>query len=435
MSSVSLPSLESQEKLLAEVRSHPNGQRLAAFCFDVLSGQAEGRALYAGRRMMRVRASTHRVARADADCACGNVLAILERGPERPLEWATVAAFAVRGLDDKLSESSAAERREVVERFARHADWLELSTPYAPYRFVPELLSEPNRDVLIDAFESFVLAPADGPSVAAQRARAVLRLHVLSTLGSSPGPRADARASTSGLSRPGGEARGPAREQSVEQVFARVVESSPDPWIRELARHALGDRPLPRAEVSELRGVWGRLPRLSAWRVLQYFTGLTLLVGLGRFVAYGFGLERSARVRLEADAVHVYQETKLFGRTLRASDASYALKNIECATREVSMPTFQVLFGALALVVGVVLGSIWISDGIARGDHELAMSGLIALIAGAGLDLLFAGWGSLRHDRAGFELFVDNQRVVALRRVDPDRARRMVQQIAARRGA
>jgi hypothetical protein len=406
MSSVSLPTLEVTEKIVSEVRSHPHGQRLAAFCLDVLSGQAEGRALYAGRRLMRVRAGNHRLTRPDAECSMGNVLAILERGPERAAEWAIVSAFAVRGLDEKLTESSAAERRELVERFARHADWLELSTPYAPYRFAPELLSESNRDVLCEALETFVLTPPDGPSTAAHRARATLRLHVLSTLG-----------------RPG-----------TQSVLERVIELSPDPWVCALARHALGNQPPKPAENPELLGAWGRLPRLSLWRVLQYFTGVALLAAVGRFLAYGFGLESSARVKLETNAVHVHRETRLFGRTLRASDASYALKDIECATREVSMPTFQVLFGALALVLGVVLGVVWISDGLARADHELLISGVIALMAGAGLDLFFAGWGSLRHERAGFEMFVDNERVVTLRRVDPVRAQRLVQQIAARRG-
>jgi hypothetical protein len=168
---------------------------------------------------------------------------------------------------------------------------------------------------------------------------------------------------------------------------------------------------------------------------VQYFTGLTLLNGLGRLLAFGVGLERSAKVKLEASAVHVHRETKLFGRTLRVSDASYALQDVDCATREVSMPTFQVLFGALALACGVVFGTIWVTDAMARGDHELLMTGGMALMAGAGLDLLLAGWGRLRRERAGFELFVDKERVVALRKVDPERAQRLVEQIARRRGA
>ncbi len=405
MSSMSLPAIEVQEKLIGEVRDHPNGSRIGAYCFDVLSGQAEGRALYAGRRMMRARASNHRLTREDTESSYGNVLDILERGPERSAEWALVSAFAVRGLEERLVESSAGERREVVERFARHADWLELSTSYAPYRFVPDLLSEASRDTLLEALETFVQSPADGPSVAAHRARAVLRLHVLSI-----------------LDRP-----------SAQDAFARVVETHPDPWLKTLAEHAFGNRPLPSNDAHEVRGAWGKLPRLSVWRVLQYVSGLTLLTGLGRFLAFGLGLERMARVRLETNAVHVHRETKLFGRTVRVSDASYALKDVECATREVSMPTFQVLFGAVALVLGVVCGSIWMSDGLVRGDHELFITGVIALTAGAGLDLVFAGWGSLRRSRAGFEMFVDNECVAALRRVDPERAQRMVRQIAARR--
>ncbi len=405
--SMSLPAIEMQEKLIGEVRSHPNGARIAAYCFEVLSAQAEGRALYAGRRMMRARASNHRLTREDTECSSGNVLEILERGPERSAEWALVSAFAVRGLDEKLLESSAGERREMVERFARHADWLEVSTSYSLYRFVPDLLSEAGRDALIEALETFIQSPADGPSVAAHRARAVLRLHVLST-----------------LDRP-----------AAAEAFARIVESHPDPWLKAIAAEAASHRPLPVNETAEVRGAWGKLPRLSVWRVLQYITGLTLLTGLGRFLAFGLGLERVARVRLELNAVHVHRETRLFGRTLRVSDASYALKDVECATREVSMPTFQVLFGAAALVVGIVCGTIWMSDGLVRGDHELFITGVIALLAGAGLDLLFAGWGSLRQSRAGFEMFVDNECVVALRRVDPDRAQRMVRQIAARRPA
>jgi hypothetical protein len=396
---------EAYEKLLSEVRTHEHAERIAAFCFDVLSAQAEGRALYAGKRLMRVRASNHRLSRTQAECSVGNVLSILERGPERAAEWTLIGAFAVRGLDQKFAESSAAERRELMERFARHADWLELSTPYAPYRFVPALVSEAGQDALVEVLEGFVLAPADGPSIAAHRARAVLRLHVLSN-----------------LDRP-----------ATAQALARIAESDADPWVRALAGHALGgDRP-PVSDDLELRGVWGRVPKLSVARVLQYVTGVTLLSALMRFLAYAFGLERSARVKLEPAAVHVHSEVKLFGRTLRVSDASYALRDVECALREVSMPTFQVLAGALALVLGVVLGTVWVSDALARGDSELLAVGATALAVGAGLDLLFAGWGRLRRDRAGFELYVDREPVATLRKVDPERAQRLVEQIARQR--
>lgn len=405
MASLSLAPLETVDRVVTEVRVHPHAERLAALCFEVLSSQAEGRALYTGRRLMRVRAATHRVARSEAETPLGNVVTILERGPERSVEWALLAAFAVRGLDQAVAEGNATERRELLERFARHADWLELSTPYAPYRFVAELLSETSQDALIEAIEGFVLANTEPPSAGTFRARATLRLHVLASL----------------------------KRPQARVVLARVVETTQDSWLRVLAQHALGTEPVPLTDGFELKGMWGRIPRFSALRLVQYVTGIALLVAIGRFLAYSFGLDRTGKVRLENNAVHVHRETKFFGRTLRVSDASYALRDIECAKREVSLPALHVVCGALSLAVGIILAVIWTSDAVARGDGSLLASAALAIGVGAGVDLILAGWGQRRRPRTGFEMFVDNQLVVALRKVDGERAQRLVEQIARRR--
>lgn len=403
--SMSLPTIGALDRAVSEARQHPHARQLAALCFDVLSSQAEARSLSTPRRLVRMRATAHRVARTQAEAGEGNVLTFLERGPERSAQWALVGAFAVRGLEDKLEEASVAERREMLERFARHADWLELSTPYAPYRFVKSLLSEEHQDALIEALEGVVLAPSDGPSLAAHRARAILRVHVLSM-----------------LERPGSRV-----------ALARLSESTPDSWIRAIAQHALGSEPLPVIDGFEVHGLWGSLPKLSGPRVLSYLVGWGLVRTLARTLTFGFGLERTGRVRLESNALHVRRETRLFGRTVRVRDASYALREVDGALREVSIPAVQVLFGAVALALGVVLGVMWLSDAIARGDRELLIAGAVALGSGALLDLLLSGWGSLRPERAGFELIVDRQRVAVLRRVDPERAARLVEQIARRR--
>ncbi len=396
---------ETLDTLLGEAQGHEASSRLSALCFDVLSHNAEARSLASSRRALRLRAAAHRISRADADTMFGNVLQVLERGPESANEWSMIAAFAVRGLELKLSVSSASERRELVERFARHGDWLELATPYAPYRYVVQLLSESSQLALIEALETGLLAPPDGPSAAAFRARAMLRIQLLAQF----------------------------NQDAARVVIARAAESSPDVAVVAAARHALGAEPAPSTEGFELRGDVGRVARLSIWRVLQYMLGIPLFVALFRAISYAVGLERNVMVRLESNAVHVYRETWLFGRVVRESDASYALNDIECATREVSMPAFQVLFGAVALALGVVFSVIWASDSAARGDSSLLMSAGLVLVAGVGLDLLFTGWGRLRKERAGFEMFVDNERVVALRKVDPERAQRLVEQIARRR--
>jgi len=216
-------------------------------------------------------------------------------------------------------------------------------------------------------------------------------------------------------------------------VLSRLAESTPDSWIRALASHAVGTEPLPVSDGFEVRGVWGSVPSISLSRVLQYLCGWALLQAIGRAIAYGFGFERTGRVRLTVNALHVQRETRLFGRTLRISDASYGLHDVGCVRREVSLPAFQVLFGALALAIGVGLGVVWLSDAIARSDRGLLMSAALALGIGALLDLALAGWGRRRRERAGFELVVDRERVVALRRVDSERAQRLVEQIARRR--
>ncbi len=405
MGSRTLPTAEVLERLVGDAHVHESSSRLAALCFEVLSQGAETRTLAAPRRTVRLRAAAHGLSRRDCDTIHGNVMGVLERGPASSVEWAMIAAFAVRGLELTLVDASASSHRELVERFARHADWLELATPYAPYRFVTTLLSERSQGALIEALETGLLAPPDGPSVPAFRARAMLRIQLLS-----------------------GFAQSQARV-----VLARAAESSPDACVTAAARQALGAEPVASTDGFELRGSVGRVPRLSWGRALKYVTGVTLVTALGRLLAYGLGLERTVRVRLEKGAVHVHRDTRLFGRTLRLSDASYALNDIECATREVSVPAFRVLASALSLGIGVVLSVIWLSDGIVRGDAELLLKAALVLAAGAALDALFAGWGRLSRARAGFEMRVDHECVLSLRKVDPERAQRLVEQISRRR--
>jgi hypothetical protein len=388
-----------------EVQRHAQRKKLAALCFEVVSFQAEARNLSFSRRALRQRKSYRSLAKTDADTVYGNVLAILERGPDRLNDWALLSAFFVLGLENTFAEASAAERRELLERFARHSDFLEGFTPYAPYRFVSDLLSSSTRTALIEVLETGLLAAQDGPSAPAFRARAMLRIQVLAAL----------------------------EQKEARLVLRRAAESSSDPAVRAAAREAIGDAPLSPAEGVELRGLVGRMPRFSVPRLLSHLVGFTLLAGLGRAFAYLMGYENEARVRLEQRALHVHRETRLFGRTLRVRDTSYTLSQVDCATREVRAAALPLLLGAGALAVGTVLGIVWLSDGMARGDANLLVSALLAFVAGVSIDMFLSGWAKLRSQRAGFEMDVDKRCVLALRRVDADQAQRLVEQIARRR--
>jgi hypothetical protein len=388
-----------------EVQRHAQRKKLAALCFDVVSFQADARNLSFSRRALRQRKSYRSLAKTDADTAYGNVLAILERGPDRLNDWALLAAFFVLGLEISFAEASAAERRELLERFARHSDFLEGFTPYAPYRFASELLSPSTRLALIEVLETGLLAAQDGPSAPAFRARAMLRIQVLSAL----------------------------NQKEARLVLARAAESSSDPAVQAAAREALGVATIAASDALELRGLVGRMPRFSAWRLLAHVLGLTLLAALTRGLLYLVGYEKEARVRLEQQALVVHRETRLFGRTLHVRDTSYPLAHVDCATREVGAPALPLLLGAASLALGTVFGTIWLSDGLARGDGNLLISALLAFVAGVSIDMFFSGWAKLRGQRAGFEMEVDKRRVLALRRVEADLAQRLVEQIARRR--
>ena len=57
---------EDVERAAAEAVGHAERRGLGALCFEVLSRQAEGRALFAGREFVEARAREHAVDRARA---------------------------------------------------------------------------------------------------------------------------------------------------------------------------------------------------------------------------------------------------------------------------------------------------------------------------------------------------------------------------------
>lgn len=106
-----------------------------ALVLDVLSKQAEGRVLFAGKDFVEARAKEHGV---DADTKVGDaaLLPLLEQGPAETREYAMLCALAVRGLRPHLDDDAR------LARFVDHADWLTLSTPYSPYPFVEPILGD-----------------------------------------------------------------------------------------------------------------------------------------------------------------------------------------------------------------------------------------------------------------------------------------------------
>jgi hypothetical protein len=378
-------------------RGHAHRQALGALAFDLLSRQAEAGALFSGREFVEARAREHQVDRTQADTDAGNLLGVLERGPQTEPERALVLAFAVDGLRQRLDDAGADGRDRILSRFVRHADWLAASTPLDPYPFVQELVDGASRETIWSMVAREALR--DTQPCPAARARNAARLAVL--LGSEDPAAAAARERMA--------------QECADPVTARWAQSTLDG-----ASQAGGDiHAHPR-----VRGCVGRAPRASTRDVLRIVFGVAALQWLLRALGRLVGLRREAEVELVSGGVRVRRRTSLLGRTLRDAEETYALSAVARAGRLVRYPALPLLAGLLALSVGVLLGGLWLFEGIRSGETVLLLIAAGAILLGAGLDLLLSVLLPGRRGRVALDLQVLSGRGIRLLRVpqaDADR--------------
>ncbi|HBQ15060.1 MAG TPA: hypothetical protein DEF51_29360 [Myxococcales bacterium] len=383
------------ERAVSAVREAGDVQTpLAALALDLLSRQAEGRTFYAGEKLVAARAEAHGVTREAAATEAGNLLAILERGPDTPLERALVAAFAVAGL----AAAKDADRKERVWRFVRHADWLELCTDYAVYPFVDRLLEEGRAaDVWAELAQAVVdeAAGRDGerPEV---RARNAGRLSAL----------ADSNAVAS------------------KDALRRVVSSAAlDEPTRLLASTLAGDGA---AELStapaRVEGELGRAPRGSALELLRWLSGWAILSWAIRGLGFLLGVRRKAELTLNGGAVTVRTELSMLGRVIRGGEERWRLDALDGAGRRVRYPALHLMVGVVALAVGVLFGGVVLFDGARSGELVLLLLAAGLLLGGAALDLALDVLVPGKRGRVVLDVSARSRRPLRLTRVPLDQA-------------
>jgi hypothetical protein len=355
------------ERALEAVKACAAREKLAALAYDVLSRQAEGRALYAGAAMIKARAEEHHVERDDATTDAGNLVAILERGAESPLERALIGAFAVAGLGDALAkdaeqgdEKASAER---VFRFVRHADWLEVSSEHTVVPFVDALLDASTAGRVWSEMAQAIADDAAGRDGGRPRIRA------------RNAARASALASSS--------------SDAAKEALRRVVRTSAlDEPTRLFASTLAGDGERELAVRSPaVEGHLGRVPRRGALEVVRWISGWALAVWALRALAFLLGVRRRAEVRLAKGGLEVNTRVSLLGRTVRERDETWRLDSIQSAGRQVRYPAIHLLVGAIALSIGVLFGGLVLFDGARSGELVLFLLAAVLIVGGAGLDL------------------------------------------------
>ena len=347
------------ERLAKEVSAHPSRDALGALAWDVLSRQAEGRVLFAGREFAEKRAAEHGVTRENASSSAGNVLAILERGAETDPERSVVAALAVHGLGMRLAAADADETTQLLARFVRVTDWLEIATHYTVLPFVDAILE---REIAAKVWSEIAQAIVDDAGAGS---------------GATPRERARSAARLTALSASGAEA--------AKRGLAAVAGSTGiDGATRALAASLGGTGP---AASTSVRGRALPARRGSFVRVLGWITGLALIAWAVRGVAALLGTRREAELSLGDGGLELCERRFLLGRMVKETRARIALSSLVTAERELRHRSLHLLVGTFALGLGILLGGTWIVDGARSGELSLLMAGAVLLLGGAGLDL------------------------------------------------
>jgi hypothetical protein len=394
------------ERAAKEARGHREQKTLAALALDVLSRQAEAHVLFAGREFVQKRAAEHGVSRDDAGTTAGNFVGILERGAETDAERALVVAFAILGLDARFDAASAEERTTLVDRFARHVDWLEAATPYSVWSLFDRVASPE----LAAAFWSEVAQSVVDES--GERGRGPI----------SRGRNAARIAAMAGAS-----------SEAAKKALAQVGESRLDPVTHGVFEAISGTSGTGGGTRARITGRQDRSPRRGFLRWLSLLSGLALLGWALRGIGKLAGVRGEAELSLDGGSIEIHERRFAFGRQVTERKDTVVVASIVAAGREVRYPQLHLYVGAIALAIGVLTGGTWIFEGARSGELVLLSIGAGLLLAGATLDLVLDVLVPASRKRVALELALHRGRTLRVAGVTIEEADRFLEALRTTR--
>jgi len=386
----------------ALVRSLPHVDALAALCHDVIGRQAEGRALFVGKKFVSGRAKAHKVERAKADTPLGNVLTLLERGPESTGQWALLAALFVRGFGAAVHKSPE-QRAALCTKLASQVDWLELSSPYRVLPLLDELL-EPELGGEVHAALAALVLRDDGRRDPEMRAKNAGRIASL------------------------GEARSQAARTGLERIEAQAR----DVYSSTLAALALGKTPSAEARSYAVRGRVRAMPPGPFLRALRWLSGYALASAALRALLAGLGLLREVEVELQPDSIRVRGNTFVLGRLVRSVERLHPLVRLRSARRAARYPSLFFLVGSFSFALGLLLGGVFAFDAARSGDRTLWLIAGSLLLGGSGLDLVLEAIVPGTRGRVVLDLYLGRPYRLRVSGISLEDADRFLQELARR---
>lgn len=337
------------DKIAEEVRAHAQRPALAALAANLLARLAESELRHLSRGGGPAHPRGGPLARG-RELPLRQNLEILERGPRvrrGPRAGGRASRHALGG------DLPGARRAEVMDAWTNRALWLATHTRYPVFACVDRLLESHAADAYWEKVGARLLLARATPADAARAAAWCAAL----------------RASTST------ESSRILAGQGRRRPTARCA-----PWPLRRLRAAQGahSREGPRGACSSRR-----LPRGAA---RHQRVGLAGVAG-ARAGLRGHAAPRGHRAARRRRARGVGQHAAV-GREVRSARATYPLRSVRAASREVRYPRAHLLVGAVALGASLLVGGLWVAEGVRTGETYLLMAGGALIVGGALLDLL-----------------------------------------------
>ncbi len=129
-------------------------------------------------------------------------------------------------------------------------------------------------------------------------------------------------------------------------------------------------------------------PARSIARVIMGVSGLLLLVSLAKLVGrFVLGYRRTGELSVDGDEITYSESVRLVGREIRKSTETIKRADALSVQVEDRYPFALTLVGMACLGFGILVGVVWILDGIQGEFTPWILSGVGVLVVGILLDL------------------------------------------------
>ncbi|MBN1946283.1 MAG: hypothetical protein JW797_11455 [Bradymonadales bacterium] len=178
-------------------------------------------------------------------------------------------------------------------------------------------------------------------------------------------------------------------------------------------------------EKTVLSGGWAGKPCPRVIRVLEFITGIIIVVSivrvLGRFL---FGLRRVGRIWMEGEVVFVETSRHFLGKEVRRTRRTFGPRGILTVQQEVRYPFLYLFIGLLAVCAGALVGTMVYLDGRLAGFEDWMEVGLYLLMGGVVIDFLLTVLVASRPGRTSLSITFEPKttiRLIGVNRVEAER--------------